>query len=68
MSIRAKILEKKITDMKGMLRCISGRILPDGTLRSCSGCNDDIVCRQIQRMVEEKIRKACYSVEEKAGE
>jgi len=65
MSIRAKVLEKKIADMKGMLRCISGGILPDGTLRSCSGCSDDIICRQIQWIIEDKIRRACYSVKEK---
>lgn len=62
MSTRAKVLEKKIADMKGMLRCISGRILPDGTFKSCSGCNDGVACCQIQWIIEEKIRKAYYSV------
>jgi len=53
-----EVLEKKVRDMKAFLDCIRFKLSPSGTFRTCSGCDDQFLCRNIKRQIENDIKKA----------
>jgi len=65
--VKPEILKKKAEEMKKMLGCISSLLLTSGVFEACSGCSNDVICSNIKRMIEKKIKKTYFTVEKAKG-
>jgi len=55
--IKQEVLYKKIRNIKAMLQCVRIVLKSDGNFRTCAGCDDQFLCGQIKRKIEQNIRK-----------